>query len=36
MPYAEHSFDIKSGSIANQMVRQTMLRFLEQHDMKVN
>ncbi len=31
MPYAGHSFDIKSGSIGNQMVRQTMLKFLRKH-----
>ncbi len=29
VPYAEHSFDIRSGSIGNQLVRQTMLQFLE-------
>ena len=34
MPYAEHSFDIKSGSIGNQMVRQTMLRFLHDQGLK--
>ena len=34
MPYAEHSFDIKSGSIGNQMVRQTMLRFLFEQGLK--
>ncbi len=28
MPYAEHSFDLRSGSIGNQMVRQVMLQFL--------
>ena len=34
MPYAEHSFDLRSGSIGNQMVRQTMLRFLAEHGLK--
>ena len=34
MPYAEHSFDLKSGNIGNQMVRQTMLRFLAEHGLK--
>lgn len=29
MPYAEHAFDLKSGGLGNQMVRQTMLQFLE-------
>lgn len=33
MPYAEHAFDLRSGSIGNQMVRQTMLQFLEAHGM---
>lgn len=31
MPYAEHAFDLRSGSIGNQLVRQAMLRFLRQH-----
>ena len=34
MPYAEHSFDLRSGSIGNQMVRQTMLGFLNEHGLK--
>ncbi len=34
MPYAEHSFDLRSGGIGNQMVRQTMLGFLEEHGLK--
>ena len=29
MPYAEHAFDLRSGGIGNQMVRQAMLQFLE-------
>ncbi len=28
MPYAEHGFDMQSGGIGNQMVRQAMLQFL--------
>jgi acetyl esterase/lipase len=28
MPYAEHAFDLPSGGIGNQLVRQSMLRFL--------
>ncbi|MEY2926574.1 MAG: Carboxylesterase NlhH [Pseudomonadota bacterium] len=31
MPYAEHAFDLKSGGIGNQLVRQSMLHFLETH-----
>jgi len=34
MPYAEHSFDLRSGSIGNQMVRQVMLGFLQKHGLK--
>ena len=34
MPYAEHSFDLRSGNIGNQMVRQTMLLFLAEHGLK--
>jgi acetyl esterase len=34
MPYAEHAFDMTSGSIGNQLVRQAMLRFLLQHGLK--
>ncbi|GGA36921.1 alpha/beta hydrolase [Sphingomonas psychrolutea] len=33
MPYAEHAFDLGSGSIGNQLVRQSMLRFLDDHGM---
>ena len=33
MPYAEHAFDLRSGSIGNQLVRQTMLQFLQTHDL---
>lgn len=33
MPYAEHAFDLGSGSIGNQLVRQSMLRFLDEHGM---
>lgn len=28
MPYAEHAFDLRSGSVGNQLVRQSMLQFL--------
>ena len=28
VPHAEHSFDIRSGNIGNQLVRQTVLQFL--------
>ena len=31
MPYAEHAFDLRSGGIGNQMVRQVMLNFLKAH-----
>ena len=31
MPHAEHSFDLRSGSIGNQMVRQIMLQWMQQH-----
>lgn len=34
MPYAEHAFDLRSGGIGNQMVRQLMLQFLEKHGLK--
>jgi acetyl esterase len=34
MPYAEHAFDLRSGGIGNQLVRQTMLQFLEAHGLK--
>ena len=34
MPYAEHAFDLGSGSIGNQLVRQSMLRFLEEQGMR--
>jgi acetyl esterase len=34
MPYAEHAFDLKSGGIGSQLVRQSMLRFLDDHGLK--
>jgi hypothetical protein len=34
MPYAEHGFDLRSGNIGNQMVRQVMLKFLETRGLK--
>lgn len=34
MPFAEHSFDLRSGGIGNQMVRQTMLQFLADQGLK--
>jgi acetyl esterase/lipase len=34
MPYAEHAFDLTSGSIGDQLVRQSTLRFLEEHGLK--
>jgi acetyl esterase/lipase len=34
MPYAEHAFDLRSGSVGSQMVRQVMLQFLEAHKLK--
>ena len=34
MPYAEHGFDLRSGGIGNQLVRQSMLRFLYEHGLK--
>jgi|SRR5579863_130527 len=34
MPYAEHAFDMSSGSIGNQLVRQSMLHFLIAHGVK--
>ena len=34
MPYAEHAFDLRSGSIGSQLVRQTMLQFLEAHGLR--
>ena len=34
MPYAEHGFDLRSGNIGNQMVRQVMLQFLESRGLK--
>lgn len=34
MPYAEHAFDLRSGSIGNQMVRQAMLQFLKAHELQ--
>jgi len=34
MPYAEHAFDLRSGGLGNQMVRQVMLQFLEAHGLR--
>jgi acetyl esterase len=34
MPYAEHAFDLRSGGIGNQMVRQVMLQFLAEQGLK--
>ena len=34
MPYAEHAFDLRSGGIGNQMVRQVMLKFLAEQGLK--
>lgn len=34
MPYAEHAFDLRSGSIGNQLVRGAMLRFLTEHGLQ--
>jgi acetyl esterase len=34
MPYAEHGFDLRSGSIGNQLVRQAMSQFLETHGLR--
>lgn len=34
MPYAEHAFDLRSGGIGSQMVRQTMLKFLAEQGLK--
>jgi acetyl esterase len=34
MPFAEHAFDLGSGSIGNQLVRQSMLHFLEEQGMR--
>ncbi len=34
MPYAEHAFDLPSGGIGNQLVRQSMLRFLVDNGLK--
>jgi acetyl esterase/lipase len=34
MPYAEHAFDLKSGSIGNQVVRQSALHFMQEHGLK--
>jgi acetyl esterase/lipase len=33
-PYAEHAFDLSSGSIGNQFVREAMLHFLSDHGLK--
>ena len=34
MPFAEHSFDLPSGGIGNQFVRQSMAQFLEKQGLK--
>ena len=34
MPYAEHAFDIRSGGVGNQLVRQAMLQFLEANGLR--
>lgn len=34
VPYAEHAFDLRSGSIGSQLVRQSMLTFLEENGLK--
>ena len=34
VPYAEHGFDLRSGNIGNQMVRQVMLQFLAERGLK--
>ncbi len=34
MPYAEHSFDLRSGGIGSQMVRQVMLKFLAEQTLQ--
>ncbi|MDT0509896.1 alpha/beta hydrolase [Novosphingobium sp. MMS21-SN21R] len=34
MPFAEHSFDLRSGSIGNQFVRQAMLGFLAENGLE--
>jgi acetyl esterase/lipase len=34
LPFSEHAFDLTSGSIGNQLVRQSTLRFLEEHGLK--
>ncbi|MBV1689000.1 alpha/beta hydrolase [Novosphingobium sp. G106] len=36
MPYAEQAFDLRSGSIGNQMVREVMLRFLNQKGLRAD
>jgi acetyl esterase len=33
VPYAEHAFDLRSGSIGSQLVRQSMLKFLHSNGM---
>jgi hypothetical protein len=33
VPYAEHAFDLRSGSIGSQLVRQSMLKFLRSNGM---
>ena len=34
MPFAEHAFDLRSGSIGNQLVRQVMFKFLADHGLE--
>jgi len=34
MPYAEHSFDLRNGSIGNQLVRRSMLKFLKKNGLE--
>jgi len=34
VPYAEHAFDLSNSNIGNQLVRQSMLKFLEEHGLR--
>jgi acetyl esterase len=34
MPYAEHAFDLRSGGIGNQLVRQSILQFLDEQGLQ--
>lgn len=34
MPFAEHAFDLRSGNIGSQLVRQSMLKFLEEQGLR--